>query len=152
MALVRRPNRPFSPFFTHWPELDWFDTTANRLFSDRTGAWAPSVNVEETDSEILLTAELPGVTENDVDINIDNNVLTISGEKRSERETETGDEATGKYHLVERTYGSFSRAFTLPRTVDAETITADFENGVLAVRMPKSAEARSRKIAVKTKA
>ncbi len=111
-------------------------------------SWVPPVSVEERGGEILLTAELPGMDQDAVDIVLENNVLTISGEKRDAREEGDKD---GKYHLVERTFGSFRRSFTLPRTVSAEGITADFEAGLLTVRLPKAEEAMSRRIEVARK-
>ena len=85
------------------------------------------------------------MTEDSVEIDLVNNVLTISGEKRDTRE---GGESGGKFHLVERTFGSFRRSFTLPRTVRADGITADFDNGLLTARLPKAEEAVGRKIEV----
>ena len=147
MSLIKHTNR-LSP----WNDLDIFANRMGRLFND-TGLgnptyasnWVPPVSVEEKGTEILLIAELPGMAEDSVEINLANNVLTISGEKReSPEEGEPG----GKYHLVERSFGSFRRSFTLPRTVRADGITADFENGLLTVRLPKAEEAVSRKIEV----
>ncbi len=147
MSLIKHTNR-LSP----WSDLDIFANRMNRLFND-TGLgnltyasnWVLPVSVEERGDEILLTAELPGMTEDSVEINLANNVLTISGEKRESRQE---GEPGGKYHLVERSFGSFRRSFTLPRTVRADGITADFENGLLTVRLPKAEEAVSRKIEV----
>lgn len=155
MAIVRYPRnrtRRVDP----WAELDWFANRMNRMFGE-TGAgdlsygsgWVPSVNVEERDEEILLTAELPGLNDEDIDLELENNVLTISGEKEERREE---GEQGGRFHLVERSFGSFRRSFTLPRTVEADGIEAHFDNGVLTVRMPKAAEAKSRKIGVAKKA
>jgi HSP20 family protein len=103
------------------------------------------VNVEEAADELLLTAELPGMLYEDISLDIENNILTIRGEKR-----ETRDEADEgrKYHVSERTYGSFHRSFTLPRTVEADSIEARFDNGVLTVRLPKAPEAKSRSIEI----
>ena len=135
-----------------WADFDVLANRLHRAFSDSGlgnltyGAnWVPPVSVEERSDEILLTAELPGMTEDAVEITLENNVLTISGEKRDSREEgETG----GRYHLVERSFGAFRRSFTLPRTVRGEGITADFDNGLLTVRLPKAEEAVSRKIEV----
>ena len=109
------------------------------------GTWIPAVNVEETKDELVLSAELPGMTEEGITIEMENNVLTISGEKSEER-TE-GDEER-RYHLWERRYGAFQRSFTLPRTVKGEEIRASFDKGVLRIHMPKVAEAKTRKIAI----
>lgn len=147
MSLTRHTYRPLS-----WNHLDAFANRMNRIFGDTdfgnltyASDWVPPVSVEERTDEILLTAELPGMTEDQVEISLENNVLTISGEKRDSREE---GEAGGKFHLVERTFGSFRRSFTLPRTVRAEGITAEFDNGLLNVRLPKADEALSRKIEV----
>jgi HSP20 family protein len=155
MAIVRYPRnrtRRVDP----WAELDWFANRMNRMFGDTAGGdlsygsgWVPSVNVEERDEEILLTAELPGLNDEDIDLELENNVLTISGEKEERREE---GEKGGRFHLVERSFGSFRRSFTHPRTVEADSIEAHFDNGLLTVRMPKAAEAKSRKIGVAKKA
>ncbi len=123
-----------------------------RMFNDdfpfvspRNDGWTPAVNVEETPEELRLTAELPGVSADDVEIDIENNVLTVRGEKHEER---SEDDAEHRVHLWERRSGSFTRSFTLPRTVNANDITADYDNGVVTVRMPKAPEARGRKIKV----
>lgn len=153
MAIVKYP-RGTTPRFSPWGDVDWFANRMNRMFGDwdqdeLTYGWVPSVNVEEREDEILLTAELPGMAEDDVDVELENNVLTISGKKHEEKEE---GEKGGKFHLVERTFGSFRRSFTLPRTVDAESIEARYEDGLLTVHMPKAAEAKSRKIKVSQKA
>jgi len=151
MSLTKHNHR-LSP----WADLDVLANRMHRAFSDSGlgnltyGAnWVPPVSVEERGDEILLTAELPGMTEDSVEITLENNVLTISGEKRETREE---GEPGGKYHLVERSFGAFRRSFTLPRTVRGEGITADFDNGLLLVRMPKAEEALSRKIEVSSRA
>ena len=147
MSLTKHTYRP-----VNWNNLDAFANRMNRLFGDAGfgnltygSDWVPPVSVEERNGEILLTAELPGMTEDQVEISLENNVLTISGEKRETREE---GEAGGKFHLVERSFGSFRRSFTLPRTISAEGITAEFDNGLLNVRLPKADEALSRKIEV----
>jgi HSP20 family protein len=112
-------------------------------------AWAPAIDFEETDEEFVLTAELPGMQEKDVTVEIEQNLLTIKGEKRTEREEkQKGKEKNGRYHVVERSYGFFQRAFTLPPAVDQGKIQADFANGVLTVRLPKRQESAARRITV----
>lgn len=150
MAVTRYTRR--SPFLSPWQELEDMTDRLNRMFAPATSGeasprqfWSPSVNVEESKDELLLTAELPGMSIDDVSIEVENNVLTLSGEKREEREEEEGH----KYHLWERCYGSFERQFTLPRTVKTEEISAQFKDGILHVQMPKAPEAKSRKIAIK---
>jgi HSP20 family protein len=111
-----------------------------------TYATGPSIDVRETGKGLEVTAELPGVDEKDVDVTLANGVLMIRGEKKHEREeTEEG------YHLMERSYGSFSRSIPLPFDVDDKSVSASFDKGVLRITLPKSPEAEShvRKIAVK---
>lgn len=147
---LRNPGFALSP----WRDLEEVSNRLARLFEESQsplstgtngGTWVPAVNVEETKDEMILSAELPGMTEENVSIELENNVLTISGEKSEER-TE-GDEER-RYHLWERRYGQFQRSFTLPRTVKGDEIRAQFEKGVLRVRMPKVAEAKTRRIAI----
>lgn len=103
-----------------------------------------SMNVSETDEELRITAELPGVTEEDIDVSLDDDVLTIRGEKKFERNDEKEN-----YHFVERSYGTFQRSLRLPYAVDSEQVRADFENGVLTVTVPKSGrQERSRRIQI----
>lgn len=151
MAIMR--YSPRLGFASPWRDLEEVSNRLARLFDESAqtptpangGNWLPAVNVEETKDEMILSAELPGMTREDISIDIENNVLTISGEKTEER-TE-GDEER-RYHLWERRYGTFQRSFTLPRTVKADEIRAAFDNGILRVRMPKVAEAKGRKIEV----
>ena len=105
---------------------------------------APETDVVETGREIRVQVEMPGLERDNIEVDVENNVLTIRGEKREER-TE-GQE--GRYHLAERRWGTFARSFVLPRDVDADNINAAFENGVLTVSIPKSERARRRKIDV----
>ena len=122
----------------------FFDTVPFSTDSVDRG-WAPHVDVIETDEELTLTAELPGLSENDVMINLENSVLSISGEKTAIRNE---DETEQRSHVWERRYGSFNRSFTLPRTVSTEDISALFENGVLTIHMPKVPEAKGRTIEI----
>ena len=112
-----------------------------------TGMLAPAINVSESDDALEVSAELPGIEEKDVSVELDEGVLTIKGEKREEKEEKKKD-----YHLVERAYGSFRRSITLPRDIDAAKISAKFSNGVLHVTVPKPARAKrkTKKIAVKS--
>lgn len=132
--------------------LTRFDPFAemNRLHSELTRqseasrSFAPAVDIFEDAEAIHVKAELPGVKSEDVKIDVENNVLTLRGERKLER-----DEKKDNYHRVERWYGSFARQFLLPRTVDAEKIDAELKEGVLTVRLPKRAEIKARQIAVK---
>lgn len=145
MAITRYSTR------NPWRELDTLSNRLNRMFDESFptpssgGNWLPSVSVEETTDELLLKAELPGMREEDIELEVENNILTLRGEKTEERRE--GDEAR-KYHLWERSFGSFARSFTLPRTVNADEIHADFDRGILTVRMPKAPEAKSRRITI----
>lgn len=152
MAITRytpRGSRSVSP----WNELERMTNRLTRLFDEPWsgpspvdgGAWMPAVNVEETPDELVLTAELPGMGHDDINLEVENNVLTLSGEKRGETE----EDKDRRYHVWERTYGSFQRSFTLPRTVDPERIEARFENGILHVHMPKQEQAKGRKITIR---
>ena len=104
------------------------------------------VDVRETGDALLVQAELPGLTVDDVDVRVENGVLTISGEKKQELEQDSEDSG---YRLVERCYGRFERSFRLPRSVDAEKVKAEFANAVLTVTFPKAEEAKPRRIEVK---
>jgi HSP20 family protein len=112
------------------------------------GPWVPAVDVRETKDAIEVVAELPGMRPDEVEVSIENNVLSISGEKKQEI-TEGNGEAD--YHLVERRLGRFERSFTLPRTVDAGRIAAKFENGVLTVTLPKAEAAKPRRVEIQAK-
>jgi len=105
---------------------------------------APETDVVETEKEIRVSTEMPGLRPEDIEVDVENNVLTLRGEKREERK----EDEPGKYHLSERRYGVFTRSFVLPRDVDSEQIQASFEHGVLTVRIPKSEKAQRRRIQV----
>jgi HSP20 family protein len=149
MAVIRYPFR--SPTYSAWRDFDEVTNRLARLFDDANGRrgnggiWAPPVSVAETGEELIFSAELPGLGESDVSIEIENDVLTIFGEKTEER---TEGEEERNYHLWERSYGSFRRSFTLPRAVNTAEASAEFENGVLEIRLPKAAEAKGRRIEI----
>ena len=107
------------------------------------GSWAPAVDIFEQGSDIVLKAELPGVDAKDVDIRVENNTLTLRGERKFDNEVNKEN-----YHRVERAYGTFSRSFTLPTIVDTEKIKADYRDGVLRVTLPKKEEAKPKQIAI----
>ena len=124
----------------------------NRLFSDvfeRKGqessltAWAPSVDIYETEHELVVKADLPEVDPQDLDIRVENNILTIRGERQFEKNVNEEN-----YLRVERAYGSFARSFSLANTVNAEAIKADYQNGVLTLSIPKREEAKPKQIKV----
>lgn len=135
-----------------WQELNEVSHRLSRMFDEggvpeitNGGSWMPAVNVEETRDDLILTADLPGFRVEDVELELENGVLAIRGERQEVRE-ENSEER--KVHLWERRYGGFHRSFSLPRTVKADEISARFEDGVLHVRMPKAAEAKGRKIQI----
>jgi HSP20 family protein len=107
------------------------------------GQWAPSVDIFEHEGNLVLRAELPGIEPKDVDVHVENNVLTLRGERKFESEVKRE-----KYHRVERAYGTFSRSFTLPNVVDTEKIKADYKDGVLQVTLPQREEAKPKQIQV----
>lgn len=110
----------------------------------RLGTFTPSFDVRETADAFVLTADMPGVNEKDLDIQLTNNRLTISGKRESERE-EKGE----TYYRAERSWGSFARSFTLPTEIDANKVTAELKSGVLTVQLPRQAAVQPKKIAVK---
>jgi HSP20 family protein len=106
--------------------------------------WAPLVDITEDDKEYLIKAEVPEVKKEDVKVSVQDDVLTIAGERKFEKE-----EKDKKYHRVERAYGSFYRSFTLPDDADAQKVVAEFKDGVLKVRLPKTEKAKPKSIEVK---
>jgi HSP20 family protein len=107
------------------------------------GSWQPSVDIYENKDHIVLEAELPGMNREEFELSIENNVITLRGERRFEKRDDTDN-----YHRVERAYGSFTRSFTLPNNVSAEGANAEYRNGVLRVTIPKRAETKARRIEV----
>jgi HSP20 family protein len=108
------------------------------------GAWVPPVDIFENDQhELVLKAELPDLKREDIDIRVENNALTLSGQKKSEEEVNED-----RYHRIERTYGHFSRTFSLPNTVDTGKIAAEYKNGVLTVKLPRREDAKPKQIQV----
>lgn len=136
-------------------EFDELQTRLGRLFPMRAGRrpldeetffadWSPAADVQETDTEFLIKADLPEVTKEDVKVQVEDGVLTVQGERRREEET------NGKrFHKVEREYGKFVRRFALPIEIDATKVQAEFKNGVLNVHLPKTAKAVAKAIDVK---
>jgi HSP20 family protein len=137
-----RMNRLFDEFFDRPFGLSpFFDEQAFM------GGFAPNMDVSETDKEVTISAELPGMEPEDIQIALDHNILTISGEKHAEKE-----EKDKRYYRLERSYGSFSRSIPLPEGVEEDSIDASFNRGVLKIKLPKTVEAqkRSKKITIKT--
>ncbi len=143
-------NIKYGPF----RELRSLQDEMNRLFltnysrgEDReiaSGAWAPAVDIFENKDQLVIEAELPGMSPEDVNVSIENNVLTLHGERKFEKKAESDN-----FHRVERSYGSFTRSFTLPPTVSSENVNAVFENGVLRLTLAKREEAKPRRIEIK---
>jgi len=141
---------------TRWDpfrELYALQNRMNRLFEDQysggredaltTSAFAPAVDIYEDEHSVQLKLEVPGVEEKDLDVKVENNTLTVSGERKFEKE-----EKEENFHRIERRYGSFSRSFTLPNTLNTEDVQATYENGVLKIKLAKRAEAKPKQIKV----
>jgi HSP20 family protein len=146
-ALMAHRGSLTGPVFGLRREID-------RLFEDafggdsRRGGWAPAVDVREDAKEIVLEVELPGIKPTDVEVTAENGVLTIRGEKHG-----TGtDGGEGRYHVLERSYGSFARSFHLPSAADEHRIDAEFVDGLLTVRIPKATHAPPRRIEIRNNA
>ena len=145
MAVVR-----WDPF----RDLNMLQDRMNRLFEDAsrnwksdepasTTTWSPAVDIFETESEIVVKAEVPGMERKDITLNLENNVLTLKGERRFLKEAKEEN-----YHRIERSYGGFSRAFSIPATVDEEKIRADYQDGVLKIVLPKKEQLRPQQIKI----
>jgi len=142
MALVRwEPAR----------EVDSLQSEVNRVFdaffgngsAARTRRWVPAMDLVETDEHLVLRADLPGLSRDDVQIEVKDGALTVAGERKAEQE-----ERTEGYYRVERSFGSFSRSLTLPDGIDADAIAAEFDDGVLEVRIPKPAERQPHRVEI----
>jgi len=142
-SLHQEIDRLFDDFTRGWPTLprSW------PALAGSTADLAPRMDVAETDKEIEITAELPGLEEKDVEVNVAGDVLTIKGEKKAEKEQKDKN-----YHMVERSYGSFYRSLTLPAGINTDAIKANLTNGVLKVTVPKPAAAQPKKVEVKAAA
>ena len=125
--------------------LRLFSDTINRLLSEPQASrpWAPAVDILETDNELVLKADIPGVDLGNVDIQLENGTLTVKGERKFERE-----ENNKGFHRLERSYGTFVRAFSVPETVASENVRADYQNGVLTITLPKKEIAKPKAIKV----
>lgn len=143
---------------TRWDpfrDLNILQERMNRVFEDAavrgwksdepsaTTSWSPAVDIYETDSEIMVQAELPGVDRKDIALQLENNVLTLKGDRRFEKETNQEN-----YHRIERSYGGFSRAFTIPTIVDEDKIRADYRDGILKIALPKKEQVKAKQIKI----
>ena len=145
MTLVR-----FDPF----RDIATLQDRLNRYFTDPTrsagedatlGTWMPAVDIFEKEDNVVLRAELPGMKEKDIDVHVKNGILTLRGERK--RETEVSNES---FHRAERYYGTFTRTFALPTTVDVQKISAQYKDGLLEVVLPKAEAAKPKRIEIKT--
>ena len=144
MTIVRwEPLRELSSLQTEMNQL--FNTAFDTPAGGNGGArrWTPAMDLVETDEHFVLRADLPGMTKADVNIELEDNVLTVSGERKAEHE-----EKREGFYRVERAFGTFSRALTLPKGIDPEAVNASFSNGVLEVRVPKPEQRKPRKITI----
>jgi HSP20 family protein len=130
--LQNQMNRIFQETMQGWPAS-----------TDGGGTWMPAADIFETENDLLVKVDLPGVDPKQTDVRVENNVLTIRGERQLEEETNKEN-----FHRVERTYGTFSRSFTLPASVNADKIQANYKNGVLSITLPKAEQARPRRIQI----
>ena len=138
MTFVTRYTNPLSSRFFE-PFFGRFGFADDALTS---GTWAPPVDVAEETDKIMVKVEVPGIDEKDLKVHFEDGVLTVSGERQFERKD------TRNYHRIERTYGTFTRTFSLPRSVDANAIVANYRNGVLEIEIPKKEEAKPKQIAI----
>jgi HSP20 family protein len=138
-----------------WRDFGSLQERINKMFDDTmrsattgdeelvTGAWSPPVDIHETDDSFVVSADLPGLNKQDIEIDVEDNTITIKGEKKFEEKV-----SRDKYIRVERTYGTFVRSFSLPQNVDSKKIKATFKDGILDLTLPKREEAKPKRIAV----
>ncbi len=145
-----KPFRELTPFVDFERMRREMDRIWNSFFEggmvrgEDGGEWLPSLDVAETKNEFVVKAEVPGLDPKDIDISLSDGLLTIKGEKKQEKE-----EKEENYHLVERSYGSFTRSIRLPKEIQSDKINASYKNGVLKVVLPKSEEAKQKEIKIK---
>ena len=138
----------FDPFRTLPTLQDHFNRLFETNFAGRSDnsaltTWAPAVDIYETENELVIKADLPEISEKELDIRVENNMLTLRGERKFEQKVKEDN-----YLRVERTYGSLSRSFSLPNTVNTEAVKAEYKNGVLTVELPKRAESKPKQVKV----
>ena len=147
MAIVRW--QPFRDLLATEREFDRiFREAFSPLFTEREGelstrAWAPAVDIFETEDNIVLKAEVPGVEPKDVEVRVEDNTLYLKGERKFEKETKEEN-----YHRIERSYGSFARSFALPNSIDGEKVAAEYKDGLLTLTLPKREEAKPKTIKI----
>ena len=145
MAIVRW--EPFRDVLSTQDRLNrLFNQTLSQMFGEedgKLGTWAPAVDVFETDQNLVVKAELPGIDPKEVEIRVENNTLFLKGQRKFESEVKEEN-----YHRIERSYGSFTRTFALPGSIDAEKVSADYKSGVLTLTLPKREEAKPKTIKI----
>lgn len=135
---------PFADLETFPAGLRVFQDTVNRMFAEpNSRPWVPAVDIQETENDLILKADVPDVDMKDIDVRVENGTLTLRGERKFE-----SDKKEGSWHRVERSYGTFERAFTLPETVNFDAVKADYKNGVLTIILPKKEVAKPRQIKI----
>lgn len=132
-------------YFDPLTNIRLFEDAFTRLLSEPQGnrPWSPAVDIYETENELVLKADLPDVDQNAIDVRVENQTLTIAGERKFEKQDDTKG-----FHRIERSYGTFVRSFAVPNTFDTDHIAAEFRNGVLSVKLPKKEAAKPRQIKV----
>jgi len=145
MAIVRW--RPWRDLYRMQEEMDrlfsdWFERFSERREVTQ-GLWSPDVDISETVEAIFVSAEVPGIKKEDIHISVQDNILTIKGEKKQEKETKGEN-----YHRVERCHGAFQRSFNLPAVVDSSKVKASYKDGVLKIELPKKEEAKPKEIPI----
>jgi HSP20 family protein len=146
MALIRwEPAREINSLQSEMNRLfnTFFDAPTGSTGNGGTRRWLPAMDLVETEDHFVLRADLPGLAEGDVNIEVEDRVLTVSGERKAEHEV-----SKEGYHRVERAFGAFSRSLTLPKGVDADAVAAKFDRGVLEIRIPKPEERKPRRIEI----
>lgn len=146
MSIIRwEPFRDLVSTHDHFSQL--FNETFARAFGDQQEvsprAWVPPVDIGETEDSLVLKAELPGIKPDDVEIRVEDNTLYLKGERRFEKEVKEEN-----LHRVERSYGTFSRSFALPSSIDSDKVKAEYQNGILTLSMPKREEAKPKTIKI----
>jgi len=138
----------FDPLTTFPANFRTFEDALTRILNEpRAGRpWSPAVDSYETENELVLKADLPDVKKEDIEVHVENQTLTLKGERRFEK-----DDSVRGHHRLERAYGTFERSFTVPSSVDSEKVAAEYKNGVLTVRLPKKEAAKPRQVKIEAK-
>jgi HSP20 family protein len=139
LSIQDEMNRLFDDFFGH--SAGSIGPVTRQEWTE--GVWTPSVDVSETKDNVIIKAEIPGMSKDEVKLSVENNVLTLSGERKQEKE-----EKDTNYHRIERSYGSFSRSFTLPTSVQPDKVKASYKDGILKIVLPKSEEVKPKQIPI----